>query len=331
MYFNYRQIKSENYPLSLNSPYSATAAASDHAMGKNANQLYNSFSSYCSSGQSFGSSNGDMQSSAPSTADSLSGQGSAVRKVLVPTYEQQYNGANYNNKNCDYPGSKVSGNMTMAEQAQHFAYASNASENGSASSSFNGHLSSPEQHFTGTASYSTYPHNEVAHSKQQYLANYYDSSVMVNGSEQQPQQHHQLQHRIPSEYNAITLKQEQQLAGGCGYNIPNYSHHSYYDHSGGVAGSVGSGVGASGQILAIASSPNSIVHSGQSVRTPTDQSLHFAKGASTGGSCYESNAYLGGASGPYCDYSSTAYDTAHFMAAGSHGAEMVSPEYYQLS
>lgn len=341
MYFNYRQIKSENYPSSLNSPYSATsaaaaaAAASGHAIGKNANHLYNSFSSYCSSGQSFESSNGDMQSP-PSAADSLTVQGGGVSKLVMPTYEQQYNGTNYNNKNCDYSGSKISGNMTMAEQAQHFGY---GSENGSGgTSSFNGHLSSPEHHFAGTASYSTYPHGEQQQQHSKYLANYYDSSGMVNGSQQQQQQHHQLQHRIPSEYNAITLKQEQQLAGGCGYNmasLSNYSQHSYYDNSSATAaagvGGVGSGVGGSGQILSIASSPNSIVHSGQSVRTPSEQSLHFAKGASTGGTCYENNAYLGSASSAYCDYSSSGYDTGHFMAAGNHSAEIVSPEYYQLS
>ena len=347
-YFDYRQIKSENYPSPLNSPYHSTAAASGHAIGKNANHLYNSFSNYCSSGQSFGGgSNGDLQS-LPS-ADSLAG------KVVPTTCYEQYNGVpDYTSKYCDYPGSKMSGNsMTMAE-AQHFSYSNG--DNGS-SSSFNssGHLSSPENHFSGTASYSTYPNSEQQHhSKQQYLANYYDSSGAVNGlgtqhhqqlhhQQHQQQQHQQLHHRIPSEYNAITLKQEQQLAGGCGYNmasLSNYQHTAYYENSGGAAGGAAAGGGAgggggSGQILAIASSPNSIVHSAQTLgRTPTEQSLHFgAKGTATGGACYDgSNAYLG--AGAYCDgaYSGSQYDSSHFMAAGNHGAEIVSPaEYHQLS
>ncbi|KAH9398422.1 Homeodomain [Tyrophagus putrescentiae] len=232
-YFDYRQIKSENYPSPLNSPYHSTAAASGHAIGKNANHLYNSFSNYCSSGQSFGGgSNGDLQS-LPS-ADSLAG------KVVPTTCYEQYNGVpDYTSKYCDYPGSKMSGNsMTMAE-AQHFSYSNG--DNGS----------------SGGA------------------------------------------------------------AGGAA--------------AGGGAG----GGGGSGQILAIASSPNSIVHSAQTLgRTPTEQSLHFgAKGTATGGACYDgSNAYLG--AGAYCDgaYSGSQYDSSHFMAAGNHGAEIVSPaEYHQLS
>lgn len=267
VYFNYRQIKSENFP-SLNS-----YPASGHAIAKS--NLYNSFGNYCSNAHTFGALNGAAGSETQPT-DSL-----AVGAKMAAYEYGGPNGSDY--KHCDYPSSKMSGNMMSNEGGQQFAA---YGENG-----FNGHLSSSE-HFHGSAlssSYNTYP-NEQQQQQSKYLANYYDS--VDSGSTSQ--------HRLPSEYSAITLKQEQQLVGG----YSNYQN-AYYE----------SGGNANGGQIAIAASPNSI-HA--QTRTPAESTGHFAKGA-TG---YEPNAYS------YCEGYSAGGNQYDFM--GGAGSEMV-PEYYQLS
>ena len=266
VYFNCRQIKSENYPSLNNYP------TPGHTISKN--NLYNSFGSYPNA-QSFAGANSgaDTQANDPLTSG-----------TKMTTYEYGTSGADY--KNCDYSSSKMSGGNMIGDGStvQQYSYG----ENG-----FNGHLSSSSEHFNGSSvPYNTYPNDQ--HSK--YLTSYYDSAVNSSG----------VQHRIPSEYNAITLKQEQQLAGGCGYNMAslnsNYQH-AYYENNG------------SGQI-AIASSPNSI-HT--QTRTPGES--HFAKG--TNSACYEQSQTPYN----YCDSYSGASQYDSFIA----GSNEIVPEYYQLS
>ena len=197
----------------------------------------------------------------------------------VSNYDYGSNMTEY--KNCDYSGSKLSvggngsGNM-FDNMGTQYGYG----ENG-----LNSHLSSPDNY----DNYGTYA--DENNSKYMHTT-YYDTSVNVSNS----------QHRIPSEYNAITLKQEQQLIGGCGYSSLNANYHNaYYENSG-------------NSHIAIASSPTGLgVHSRTPMSTPVDT---FTK------SSYDHQTPFNA----YCDnYTVNQYDT--FLASNTE----ISPEYYQLS
>lgn len=172
-------------------------------------------------------------------------------------------------KNCDYVNSKLF-------DVQYNSY---TADNGG----FGSQLSSPEN-------YENYGYEEQQQQQQsgtKYMGNYgaYHHDTATNACS-----------RIPSEYSAITLKQEQQLiAGGCGYSSIN--HYPYYESS-------------TNSQIAIASSPNSITGQRLDSFKPSYDQSHF---------------------NPYCDGStgSGGYPPNQYDFLGTQTD--ITPEYYQLS
>ena len=178
------------------------------------NRGYNSFTNYCQNVPTFSSSSHSSNETPALT-----------NEVKLSSYEYS---------SCDYSLSSKFANAVEENRANslhEMEYGGGGFENG-----FNGQLSSPENF---NAHYNTYP---LDHHTKYQMNNNYSELNHLNG-----------QHRIPSEYNAITLKQEQQIAGGCGYNIASLSSNSNFQYPYYMANN-----NNNGGHIPIASSPNSI-------------------------------------------------------------------------